>query len=384
MSSDTHAALVPAKVQLRPKSSDYLAAHRTWQGVPSMERTDGGRCYVCFYTGGHTEESGNYVLVIRGRKQSPPDTWEDAFLTIVHDDPEVRCFDPCLWIDPMNRLWITWTQSRGFFDGRRGVWAIVSENPDDEEPVFSPPRRIANGLMMNKPIVLQTGEWCFPIAVRMKCFAKATEAHPELLVEEGTNVYLTKDQGQTFELKGGADLQPWTFDEHMIIEKADHTLWMLIRASHGIAESFSYDGGWSWTPVRESGITGPNSRFFIRRLRSGRLLLINHFSFGYGNRNAIGIALRNNLIAQLSEDDGKSWIGALVLDTRNHISYPDGKEDDTGLIHIVYDHGRFNENEIVIAAFREEDVLAGHLVSSDGFLKKVVSKASGGNESSLV
>ena len=35
------------------------------------------------------------------------------------------------------------------FDGRAGVWMSVCERPDDPEPTFGPPRRIANGLMLN-------------------------------------------------------------------------------------------------------------------------------------------------------------------------------------------------------------------------------------------
>ena len=71
MNPSIQPALLPAKVLLRPKCADYLAPHRKWQGVPSMEITANGLCYVSFYTGGNTEESGNYVIVIRGRKKSP-------------------------------------------------------------------------------------------------------------------------------------------------------------------------------------------------------------------------------------------------------------------------------------------------------------------------
>ena len=75
------------------------------------------------------------------------------------------CFDECLWIDPKGALHLYWAQSYGFMDGRIGVWESVCEDPDAPAPRFSAPRRLANGIMMNKPIVLSTGEWLFPIAI---------------------------------------------------------------------------------------------------------------------------------------------------------------------------------------------------------------------------
>ena len=35
---------------------------------------------------------------------------------------------------------------------------------------------------------------------------------------------------------------------------------------------------------------------------------------------------RNNLMAMLSEDDGKTWKGGLMLDTRDEIRYQDGAQ----------------------------------------------------------
>ena len=125
-----------------------------------------------------------------------------------------------------------------------------------------------------------------------------------------------------------------------------------------------------------SGHTGPNSRIHIRRLKSGRILLINHVNPTY-QTNPKGWNTRNNLMAMLSEDDGKTWRGGLMLDTRDRVSYPDGTEDDEGYIRIIYDRERFADREILMAVFTEEDILEGRLVSEKSRLKVLVSKASG-------
>jgi hypothetical protein len=103
----------------------------------------------------------------------------------------------------------------------------------------------------------------------------------------------------------------------------------------------------------------------VRRLMSGRLLLINH-------RNFIG---RNNLYAQVSQDDGKTWNDGLLLDERSQVSYPDAVQDAEGLIHIIYDHDRYGSMEIMMAQITEEDILTGTIVSPDSKLKICIDRA---------
>ena len=137
-----------------------------------------------------------------------------------------------------------------------------------------------------------------------------------------------------------------------------------------IADSVSSDGGITWSPGHSSGIAAPNSRFFVRRLNSGALLLI------YNDHPNT----RTNLSAKLSFDEGKSWSKALVLDDSSGISYPDAVQLDDDSIVAVYDRGRGDAREILCARFTEKDILEGNgklLLSFDGptFLRNIVSKA---------
>ena len=81
--------------------------------------------------------------------------------------------------------------------------------------------------------------------------------------------------------------------------------------------------------------------------------------------------------AFLSEDDGQTWRGGLLLVERSSVSYPDGFQSPDGLIHILYDWNRHTDAEILLAKFREEDVLAGKVVSADAQLKVLANKATG-------
>ena len=81
------------------------------------------------------------------------------------------------------------------------------------------------------------------------------------------------------------------------------------------------------------------------------------------------------MTAFLSDDDGKTWKGGLVIDDRNGISYPDGFQHPDGRIFIQYDRDRGGEAEILMAVLTEEDVLAAKPVSNKAVFKQIVSKA---------
>ncbi len=371
--------LTAATVLTRPAAPKYQDRHRMWQGIPSIERTPGGRLYANWYTGMETETGGNFVVV--STSDDDGETWRSVEFVVEHDDPEVRCYDPCLWTDPRGRLWLTWNQSRDFFDGRIGVWAAISENPDDETPTWSAPRRIANGIMMNKPIATSQGDWLFPCAIWSD--HPPTEDHPEMADERFSNVYASTDEGCTVAYRGAADVPNRQFDEHMLVEKRDGTLWMLVRCYDGIGEAFSTDGGRTWSPGRKSSIEGPCSRFHIRRLASGRLLMINHDSAGAHLTRAEVAAQgnvkvwkgRSHLTAFLSDDDGQTWPHRLLLDERDEVSYPDVAEGEDGQLFVIYDWERMSERQILMARFTERDVLRGSVEDPRSRLQVLVNLA---------
>jgi hypothetical protein len=143
----------------------------------------------------------------------------------------------------------------------------------------------------------------------------------------------------------------------MIIERCDGSLWMLVRTKYGIGQSISFDGGRTWgpgTPYMECPAVA-DKRFFIRHLKSGTILMV---------RNNGPTGKRTHMTAFVSDDEGASWKGGLLLDERAS-SYPDGVQAKDGIIYIIYDHKRSPEGVILMASFREEDVRAGKPVTDD-------------------
>ena len=340
--------------------------NRLWQGIPGIEVTPGGRIFSTFYSGGITEMIGNYVLVLCSEGGAP---FSEPIAAAVPDETH-RFFDPCLWIDPLGRLWLFWAQQPD-----DGLFAVICDDPDAPVLEWGPVRRIGTGVMMNRPTVLSTGEWLFPVAIWEKPTRQILYGTSEDL-PEGSYAVKSVDNGETFVPLGVADVAKRSFDEHMILEKNDGSLDMYVRTTYGIGVSHSWDRGKTWTPGEDTGWGGPCSRFFIRRLRSGRLLLINHHRY----------TGRSHLTALLSEDDGQTWPYTLLLDERSNVSYPDAVEAADGFIYVTYDRERgaayqpsvfrtvyAQAREILFARITEADILRGQL-GPDSALKQVISK----------
>lgn len=350
---------------------NYFAAHRLWQGIPGIEVTPKGRIFSVFYSGGTGEMDGNFALLVKsddgGESFSEP-------IAVAHR-PEGRCYDPVLWIDPADHLWFIWSYASYKEEG--GVFATVCNNPDAETLIWSDVFFLGKFVMMNKPTVLSTGQWLFPIAVWNP--SQATVLPPVDSDKEETGAFVYQLTGnRQFAKLGGVQAPGRTYDEHMVLELADGTLQMLIRTAYGIAVSYSYDKGHTWSVAEDSHLGGPNSRFFIRRLKSGRVLLVNHYRY-HG---------RNNITALLSEDDGKTWPYTLLLDERTNVAYPDGVEAADGYIYITYDRERgclrksmaevmADAREILMAKITEADIMAGRLTDPGSKLKHIISKLDG-------
>ncbi len=347
---------VPPVVNFTP-GVEYGDEVRMFQGIPSLERAPGGRLWAVWYTGGPSEDRFNYIVGVTSADNG--NTWSQVKFVIDPDGDEVvRAYDPSMWVDPLGRLWVFWAQ-RGEEDPV--LFAMSCDNPDSENPDWTKPRMIADGIMMCKPTLLADGTWLLPTALWMR--------------EGSTRIVESRDNGRTFALRGTATVEnpkDRAFDEPMLVERNNRSLWLLVRTSYGIGEAFSHDGGRTWTQVTPSKIPHPSARFFIRRLKSGNLLLVKHGPLDRQSR-------RELLTAYLSEDDGLTWTGGLVLDERLGVSYPDGAESKDGAIFVIYDFNRVDDKNIHLARFTEEDVRAGKLVSSRAGLRILVNTANGLN-----
>ena len=351
-------SLQPPK-HLGPPLPEHAVTKRALTMAPSITVAPKGRLWATFYAGVTPgEDLNNYVVLSTSGDNGA--TWQEVLTVDPDAGGPVRAFDPELWVSPDGRLFFFWAQmERGRRNPGHGVWCIETSEPDAAQPGWSQPRRIGDGVMMCKPVALSTSDWVLPIS--------------QWGQEESAQFVVSADAGKTWNLRGGCHVPKDVreADEHMFVERTDGSLWLLVRTKYGIGESVSADHGKTWPELKPSAIQHPTSRFFISRLATGNLLLVKHGPLD----KRIG---RSHLTAYLSKDDGKTWSGGLLLDERAGVSYPDGQQTPDGLIRIIYDYNRTTDRNILMAAFREEDVAGGKNVSGAVKLRQLVSKGTDG------
>ena len=293
-----HAKQTACDLLYRPKDPAYGEKIRKFQGCPTIAVTPKGRIYLGWYSGGICEpHMENYNLLVYSDDRG--ETWSEPLLVIPSSKERfVHALDIQLWTDPQGRLHVYWVQNNTepaplptfasvdpkrpwnlmppkkagqvlvavdgylFSDFRHACWETVSEDPDSDAPHFSEPRFLDTGFLRCKPLVLANGTWL-------------NFNYDQ--IEDRYGYSVSKDGGKTYRHCYGPKKLSTEFDEGMAYQRKDGGIRFLARTSLGeLAECFSYDGGESFSEARLSGIDSPNTRFFVSRTPSGRILLVNN------------------------------------------------------------------------------------------------------------
>ena len=379
-------ALVPPVLNTSPLP-EYGYDRLDYGMTLAIERTAGGRLWACWVGGGDSEDA-YFVLAT---SDNDGGTWSDPRMVLNPHDKTLphdrRTIVGNLWSDPKGRLWFFFDQAMTYFDGRAGAWYARCDNPDSDNPQWTAPVRMWHGCSLNKPIVCSNGEWLIPLSLWGRGKIHKTVRAPGLIHRDWprnpfldafheldplrmAHVFASSDEGATWERRGGVQFPRADFDEHNLIERRDGSIWMTARTGDnaGMFQSISRDGGRTWS-TPELYLENCSSRHFMRRLASGRILMVKH-----GQPVNTRPPQRSHLVAYLSEDDGQTWLGGLMLDEREIISYPDGTQAADGRIFVSYDRNRSTDGQILLARFTEEDVLAGSCVSPGSALRILISQ----------
>lgn len=339
---------VPAEILRNGFAPMHRPNRRSFQGIPSIACTSGGRIWAAWLSGGTKEPHiDNYAVIAYSDDDGK--TWVDPALIIDHPDAKrVRINFITIWVDDCNKLWLCWGQAAGDWNLKENAYissfAACMENPDGDHFMIGRPVFMFPAWTHSKPVHTSNGEWLF--------------ATDHVFNPHAASIYTVKRLGETPVLRGTAHSRcPWKFcHAASIIERRDGSLWQLSRIEQGhfggIEESISRDGGRIWTTFEmqlPEPLTGPGSRFHLSRLQSGAMLLLNHVDHRH----------RTSLAAYLSDDDGKTWTKPYLFDERMDVSYPDACQTKDGRILIIYDHNRTTDAEILFLSLTEEEIRQG-------------------------
>ena len=350
------------------------AAHvwqrRRHEGIPAVAVSPKNGRLGATWFGGPTdcEDSNNYVILATSADKGA--TWKQVLVYDPDGAGPLRAFDPQVWVAPDGKLRWTWAERKvpirdgenyrnsclHWFGLHRKLLSVTLDAEEEPLAPYPEPQRIATGVMLGKPLVRSDGAWLYPVS--------------EWFDDLSGRVYMTKDQGRTFELLGGVTipLDKREFEEHNLVELKDGTLRAYMRVQHNgnhcAWQSESKDGGRTWSNPGPCDFVQTNARRFVRRLKSGALLLVKNGPLD----KDVG---RNDMTAYVSDDDGATWKGGLLLH-KGACSYPDGDQASDGTIYIIYDTERTGNRVNSLARFTEADVRAGKIVSESSDLSLTV------------
>jgi len=365
---------------------EYADENRMFGIASSITRTPGGRLWCGFSSGGSEEGSENYGVVVTSDDEG--ETWSSPRIVFDTDgDGPIRSDHVTVWTAPNGRLWIMWSEyPLGLSGPHSSQWCMVSPNPDAESPEWSEPRKLADEQnLLTKPTVLSDGTWIFPTGNWRR--GHLNQDWEWVVPRDGrsrpfaSRPLISRNSGRTFYLGGPLrlEIEDPDFDEYMIVERSDEGLVLFNRYRGTFLQAESSDRGETWTLQQPNGIPHVNSRFVFMELDSGNWLLVKHGDMEWVSdlEQARGPQKgRSHLTAFLSRDEGESWEGGLMLDERL-CSYPFGFQDRDGAIYVSYERNRWNQPEILMARFAEEDVLAGEPVSGAARFRVLINKATG-------
>ena len=67
----------------------------------------------------------------------------------------------------------------------------------------------------------------------------------------------------------------------------------------------------------------------------------------------------------------------MLIDERDQVSYPDLVQAGDGSVYLIYDRERKGAREILMAVFKEQEVMEGKISSDQSRLRVLVNRATG-------
>ena len=252
---------------------------------------------------------------------------------VLSDSVRYPCYNPVLFYTPQKELLL-------FYKIGPNVagWTGWMMRSSDNGKTWSKREALPEGFLgpiKNKPLLLNGVLLC-----------------PSSTEKNGWKAHIeyTPDFGRTWSksnpINDGKTIQAI---QPSILQYADGRLQILCRSRNTtINESWSHDGGKTWSEMKASELPNNNSGTDAVTLKDGRQLLVyNHllpdasWVNGKGPRTPLNVSISK---------DGKRWYAALVLENSpiSQYSYPSVIQTKDGLVHIVYTWRREKIKYVVV------------------------------------
>lgn len=219
----------------------------------------------------------------------------------------------------------------------RAWWGMYKVSLDNGH-TWGPPHRLPEGILgpiKNKPVTLANGTLLSPSSTETRTTEGLSwKVHIEKSIDGGKHWVKIPIDPET----------PYDVIQPSILVHSQDSLQILCRSRNdAIMQSFSYDGGNTWSAISKTSLPNPNSGTDALTLTNGtHLLVYNPLINGKDDRSKLNIAY---------SEDGNTWEDVYVLEdqTKGEYSYPAIIQDEDDNIHITYTYQRKNIKHLTFA-----------------------------------
>jgi len=249
-------------------------------------------------------------------------TWEERGV-LLEMDGKISNLGPSLLRLQSGRVALAYMRNNDFDDLKNYIRFGDESLTNWSEPVCITPQEGYNCATGTRLIQLRTGRLLYPVAFIEREYHEGKDRVGAYI----SHVWYSDDEGQTWtrnrvhaEFPGGNPKHRGAM-EPCVVELKDGRVLMFTRTQLGaIYQSFSSDGGETWSEHQPTMLESPETCPFITRIPStGDLLAMwNHSKFDphhpmFGIRRPMSVAI--------SRDDGVTWGDSISLETDPQFTY---------------------------------------------------------------
>ena len=285
--------------------------------------TSNGRLVAAWF-GGSLESRPDVGIMVSLNEGNGWSTPTEVANGTQHNGTRYACWNPVLFQPESGPLRLFYKVGKN----PRNWWGMCIVS-NDHGLTWSTPIRLADGIfgpVKNKPVQLGNGECLSPSSTECQNW----RVHVEHSSDEGNSWKHVDPIHHTGNL---AAIQP------SILTHVGGHLQLLCRTRHKrLAESWSSDGGNTWSELRLTHLKNPNAGTDAVSLADGRQLLV----YNQSSRR------RTPLVIALSRD-GRNWQDSLVLAQGfGEYSYPSVIQAEDDLVHVTYSWNLSRIRHVVI------------------------------------
>ncbi|MEX0585835.1 MAG: sialidase family protein [Pirellulales bacterium] len=281
---------------------------------------------------GGTEEGSRDVNIWVSRHDGK--SWSPVAEAARGDEPDGRrypCWNPVLFEPKEGPLLLFYKVGPS-----PSRWWGVKRTSSDGGKSWSAPERLPDGILgpvKNKPVQLADGT--------LLSGSSTENAGWRVHMERST------DGGKTWNHIGPLnDGREFAAIQPTVLPWAADKIQILCRSrQEKVVESWSTDGGKTFSPLKATSLPNPNAGLDAVHLADGRALLV----YNHTVRAASARPRDREMLNVAVSRDGRDWQAALTLENQSgEYSYPAVIQSPDGLVHITYTYDRKRIKHVVV------------------------------------